>query len=787
MKKISIYLLFVATLLFQSPDVNAQVLSNVQQAFNGYQQNTYVEQLFVHTDRETYLSGEIIWFKIYSLTATPYAVDFSKVVYVDVLDGQNNFILQAKVSFEKGVGSGSFYLPKTIKSGVFKLRAYTNWLKNFGATAFFEKKLNLINLNNQQPTVAQKSTTYDIQFFPEGGDLVNGLTSRVAFKVIGKDGKGIEVSGAIVSDQNDTVAHFNTLKFGMGSFVITPNANHSYKAISKSLTQDILIKELPKVKNNGYVMTVNTNGNEVNVTLATNLPTTTAFLYIHHNNQTSATEQLNFSAGRAEVKLSLAKLQDGVSGFTIFNSEGLPLCERLFFKRPTRKTTLAVASDKNAYGNRKNVNLNLTAKDEKGMQVKGNLSVAVYRLDSLNKAPETDIVSYLWLSSALKGNIESPDYYLINDNPGANEALDNLLLSQGWRNFKWNEVLANQRPLLKFLPELNGHLINGVAMNSSGESVENKGLYIGVPGKLPQFYASKLNSAGEFLVNTKDLFGNREIVLLPANEADSMLKFKVLSPFSEQFSANNYTFDYSNANLLNAFRRRNLSVETQNIFIPNKLSTFISQGIDTSAFYSTPFKVYDLDLYTRFPTMKEVVTEFIAELRITKHQKRNHLEMIGEYDYLNEDPLVIVDGVPFTNIDLILASDPTKMKKLAIIKDRYYYGGLTIEGIINLSTANGDLGGLNIDPHALVVDYEGLELQREFYSPLYETEEKAKSRIPDFRDLLYWAPNVILDTKAKSNLSFYTSDQTGNYMVVVQGMTEDGAPMSKNFTFSVGN
>lgn len=781
MNKALLYISLILMTSLYSLDANAQLINNIQQAFNSYQQYHVIEKLYVHTDRDTYLSGELIWYKVYALDTRS---DFSKVVYVDVLDNQNNFILQAKVSFEKGVGAGSFYLPKTIKSGVFKLRAYTNWMKNFGANTFFEKRLNFINLNGQQPIQTVTSNNYTLQFFPEGGDLINGLSSRVAFKVVGKDGKGMDLSGSIISDQNDTVAYFHTLKFGMGSFTFTPKANCSYKAISKSLAQDIVIKELPKAKSTGYVMNISRAVDEVHVKLITNTTASNAFLFVHNNKKSNLVEQLKLKDGMAELRISLDKLNDGISSFTVFNTEGKPVCERLFFKRPKHEATIHAEIDQSNYTSRRKVKLNLLAKNENGNALNANLSVSVFQLDLLNNVPETDIVSYLWLSSALNGSIESPSYYLQNDNPGANEALDNLLLSQGWSHFKWDEALTTQKPLLKFLPEINGHIITGAA-TKDGENLENKGVYIGIPGKKSQFYASKLNANGQFLINTKDFFGNKEMVLLPASEADSTLKIKILSPFSEQFTNNDDRFQLKESNLMDALKLRNLSVETQNAFVSKKLNTFADQYIDTTAFYSTPYKVYYLDLYTRFPTLKEVAIEFIAELRVTKHQKKSHLAMIGEYDYLNEDPLVLLDGVPFTNVDFILNSDPSKIKKLAIVNNRYYYGGLSMEGIVSLSTANGDLGGIAIDPHALVVDYEGLELQREFYSPTYDTNEQLKSRIPDFRNLLYWSPNVTLDSKSKTELNFYTSDQTGNYIVVIQGLTADGIPFSKNLTFSV--
>lgn len=787
MKKLSKQLVLVFLLWCCSITASAQALPKVLQAFDSYQRDRYAEKIFVHTDKDTYLSGELVWYKVYCRNSDFLVEDFSKVVYIDILDTQQNFILQAKVALVHGSGSGSFYLPKTIKSGAFKLRAYTNWLKNFGPENFFEKKLNFINLykENQEPSIKREIPAAMIHFFPEGGNLVDGLTSKVAFKVVGKDGKGIDLNGVIVTEKNDTVARFSTLKFGIGSFLIKPVIGHTYKAIAKSMQQEIIISELPKVKREGFVMSVAQDGNTVNVKLNTNTAVSNAYLVVHNNRQTSFAQQINFNAGVTKISVSLSQLKAGVSSFTLFNNDGFPIAERLFFKRPSKEISFTAASDKGGYATRKNVIVNIAAKDEQAVPIKGDFSMAVYKLDSLNLPPQYDIVSYLWLTSALKGNIESPEYYLSNNNPGANEALDNLLLSQGWRNFKWNEVLNDQKPTLRFLPELNGHLIAGVANNRDGNSVKDKGLYLGIPGKNPQFYAAKLDSNGNFTINAKNFYGNKEIVLLPANEADSLLKIKLLSSFAEQFTKNSYDFDQPSVNALNALKKRSLTVETQNAFIGNKLKVFYGPNMDSLSFYGTPSVTYDLDLYTRFPTMEEVFREYIAQVRVTKHQKQSHMKVIGDPEFLNEDPLVLLDGVPYNDIDLVMALDPLKIKKLAIVKERYFYGGLTLQGILDFSTVNGDAGEQTIDPHALVLDYEGLELQREFYQPVYETEAQGKSRIPDFRDVLYWSPNVILDTLGKSKISFYTADQSGNYIVVIQGISEDGIPVCKYFTFEV--
>jgi len=126
-----------------------------------------------------------------------------------------------------------------------------------------------------------------------------------------------------------------------------------------------------------------------------------------------------------------------------------------------------------------------------------------------------------------------------------------------------------------------------------------------------------------------------------------------------------------------------------------------------------------------------------------------------------------------------------KVKKIEIVTKKHFSGNDAFEGIVSYSTYKGDLGGFQFDPSALVLNYEGLQLEREFYSPLYETKEQAESRIPDFRNLLYWSPNLKMDGKRKNQFSFYTSDRAGKYAVVVQGINFNGIAGSKTVFFTV--
>jgi len=157
----------------------------------------------------------------------------------------------------------------------------------------------------------------------------------------------------------------------------------------------------------------------------------------------------------------------------------------------------------------------------------------------------------------------------------------------------------------------------------------------------------------------------------------------------------------------------------------------------------------------------------------------------GTSTFFQGDPLILLDGVPVFDIDSLMILDPLKIRKLETVQHMYFLGGTNFDGIMNWTTYKGDLGGYNLDPHVTVVDYEGLQLEREFYSPSYETDDQVSTHLPDFRNVLYWSPVVSTNTQGKSDLNFYSSDMPGKYIVVVEGIADDGEAGSKLIGFEV--
>lgn len=787
----------VVLILLNNIQVVAQVSQKemIETQFDNYRQNNLQEKIFVHTDKGNYVTGEICWFKIYNVDAyfhTP--INIGKVAYVEILDKDNKAVLQANIAMDSMGGDGSFYIPPTIVSGNYKLRAYTNWMKNYGTDYFFEKKLVIINVQKIQPknAVAQKAL-YEISFFPEGGNLVNGIKSKVGFKFVNQFGKGIYGEGVLLNEKGDTITNFHPLKFGIGNFTFTPLAGSVYKAIVNLSGGGQQTKQLPVAYKNGYVMHLeNTGKGQIKITVQTtdknNTSNAAIYLFVHTRNVVKAVMSSNLEYGEAVFFVDDLKPGEGISHFTIFNDNKQPVCERLFFKKPIKSLQIQAGTDEPLYGMRKKININVRSATEQGKPVAANMSIAVYRVDSFTTIDEQYINNYLLLDADLSGPVESSDYYFKENNDTATTAMDNLMLTQGWRRFKWEDILSNKKSTFQFLPEIKGHIISGkITALKPGTPVKDIQAYLSVPGIRAQFQTAEADENGKVKFEMKDFYNEKgEIIVQTNNELDSLYHIDIEQPFFSRYAKSNLSdvdFYEQNPALLKMY----IASQVQNIFLYSKLNQSWTPPLDTTSFYLKPDAVYLLDNYVRFTTLEEVLREYVLEVNV---RKRNGHFLLPMYDEIaktisNYSPLVLLDGLPVFDFNKLMTFDPLKIRKLEVMSRKYYFGGNSFDGIVNFSTYKGDMAGFKIDPRATVVDYEGLQLQREFYAPVYATEANLQSRIPDFRNLLFWSPKLITNSNGKQQSSFYTSDVPGTYAIVVQGISEDGRAGAKVVFFDV--
>ncbi|MES2371249.1 MAG: hypothetical protein V4557_01635 [Bacteroidota bacterium] len=760
----------------------------LRRSFDEYRVKHIQEKIFVHTDKSFYLAGEIIWFKVYATDAHENKpLDFSKISYVELLNKEHKPVLQAKIALLDGSGNGSFQLPYSVNAGNYMLRAYTNWMKNEGADYFFEKDITIVNALKKPDWPLTEIPSYDVQFFPEGGNLVNGIKSKIAFKVMDANGKSIHCSGAVLNRRNDTLARFTSLRFGMGHFDLVPDAGEEYRAIVRTEDGKTITKLLPSVRTDGIVMRLTElNKDKLLLSIQSKNAGAVISLLVHTRQLLKLSTYRELFNNRTEIEIDKKQLGDGITHFTVFNASNQPVCERLYFKKP-EALSIAAKTDVQNYSTRKKVSIDVSTSNSKQLPLEGDLSMSVYLLDSLQSFESSDIQSYLWLQSDLKGNIESPAYYFTEQDDAVTEAADNLMLTQGWRRFRWESVQQKQTAEAEYLPETEGHIINGRIIDKrNGQGAENITAYLSVPTEKSLFSNSVSGKNGVTRFNIKNFYGGSDIVVQTNNTTDSNYRIDIANPFSEKYSERTspvFTLSESRSHLLQS---RSLQSQVINAYFSEKQQNFLfPKAIDTMPFYGIADKRYYLDDYTRFITMEEVMREYVQDVRVRKNEEHFSFRVRNKTfnNFFETAPLVLFDGVPEFDMDKIMSFDPLKVKRIDVVAQKFFQHNMVHDGIINYSTYQGDLAGFPINANALIVDYDGLQLQREFYSPVYETVNN--SRLPDFRNVLYWSPEIHTDKNGRKQVTFYTADIQGTYGVIIQGITSSGLAGSKMTTFTV--
>ena len=230
---------------------------------------------------------------------------------------------------------------------------------------------------------------------------------------------------------------------------MTPRSGHRYRSTVRLADGTAINTLLPAPYKEGMVMNASDEDKQhirVNVqsNMQSNVQSTSAgseiYLIAHTRQSVRIAEAATLKDGKASFLLDRNSLGDGISHLTIFDAARAPICERLVFKYPSHRLNISVSADKEKYATRKKIQLQVSSAGADDKPITTDCSLSVFRVDSIQTAPSGHIESYLWLASDLKGKIESPDYYF--DHPEDEQAMDNLMLSHGWRRFRWEDIVA---------------------------------------------------------------------------------------------------------------------------------------------------------------------------------------------------------------------------------------------------------------------------------------------------------------------------------------------------------
>ena len=751
-------------------------LKRTQVNSSGSAKEYWQEKVYVHLDRDFYLTGETVWFKVYIASVGDNKMNtISNVAYVELLNSSNHPVAQIKIHIKNGTGDGSLYVPSSLSSGYYRLRSYTNWMKNFSSASFFSRDIKVINVFKQfdYEPAQEEASAISAKFFPEGGKLISDLENKVGYQVTDEFDNGINFSGVVMANGTDIVTKFSPHKFGIGSFQFTPKSNVNYEAIITSEQGVSKRFAIGTAQEGGYSLKVLEHGNDLDIRVSCSqlLENNEVRLAIYGRNS-KVINQLQSAHNREVIfTMPIAQLQEGVSQIVIYSSNQAPVCKRLYYKMPV-DSSFKIGLTKKEYHTREKIDLRLPAK------LAGSFSVAVLKLDSLSSYNQLSAYSYFWLSSALNTPIENPEYYFSAYNEEVKQAHDNLMLVHETGDFQ--QQLSSGLNQKEFVPEMQGQQVK--LISNSPSSSQNVSLT--VLGYDPKLYVNKKQGTD---VNFElfNEWGSKQIVILPWK--DSSTVFRLSPPYSDSFSPIPFPELRLNPNIRNSLQRRSVSMQLHDIFHEKELNTNVKIENDSIPFYGRPDATYKLDDYTRFPDMEEVFREYVKGVALRK--SNDHYKLYIKY-ILNKpsskrNPLILVDNVPVTSVDDIIKMDPLKVKSIGVVSKEYLLGDVTFEGIISIRTYQGDMGGVPLPRHSLVLNWDGFQIKKKFYSPDYE---KKSSHRPDMRYLLLWKPDISLEKGHEAKpITFFSSDVQGTFEIVIEGIADNGRPIHLTQTIEIKN
>lgn len=548
---------FFITTLFILCTVNAYAQSSdtIFSRYFRYAQNfadAYPrEKVSLHLDNASYYLGDTIWFKAYVVTAEQnLPTTISKPLYVELLDQLGNVVERQIIQLTDGEGTGQIILNNTFFTGYYEMRAYTKWMLAFDNPSCFSRVLPVYRKRLSDEETPRSIATYrmdasmkqrpkdkekkfTVRFFPEGGQLVKGISSIVAFEATSRDKGAADVEGTVVLPSGEELAHIRSLHDGMGYFEYKPEEKAGVAKIDyEGSTYQF---DLPEALPQGYVLRIDNRREMLDITVARSSQAMkdTLAVFVSSQGRPYKCMTLDFEDElNCQFRISTKELPPGVQQISLVNLKGETLCERFCYVMPRSSMLLACKTDHALYRPFEPVTCRIKVRDHLNRPVQANLSVSIRNgVESDFREYDHSIYTDLLLVSDLKGYIHQPGFYFENQSAERFKMLDVLLLVRGWRKYDLSRLIGKRPFLPRYLPETSLTLYGqvesyfGKALRNVGVSILARRDSVSIAGM------TKTDSLGYFSAPVDGFSGSMDALIQTRNEGKKWNKQAVVKLF----------------------------------------------------------------------------------------------------------------------------------------------------------------------------------------------------------------------------------------------------------------
>ncbi len=783
---------------YQNP-ILEKLVDNLEFLVANYPQT----KIYVHTDKPYYALGDNLWFSVYAVNANDHAENpVSGLAYVHLEAPNGEVLLERNVQLNGKFGNGDMEIGEDWGEGIYTIRGFTSYMQNYDEDYAFSKEIAIWakDASDSETTKEITEKSAKVRFFPEGGDLIDGLECKVAFEVSHPSSPHIEVK-----DQNGKpITSADAMHNGIGYFSITPKYGQTYKAEYDGIEFD-----LPKVRQRGYGLKVNNLGKEslfIDISRTENMDLEGTFV-IGHMRGLVFLQQDGITNENSSLKIDKSSLPDGVAQFTLFSKNGSPVAERAVFINHDNNVVNVNSKIPYEYLNkRQKADLTIGLESATAAKLDGDFSISVVDANLVKGIEDVaNIKSYLLLNSEFTKGLPDPNFYFKDNSNKTRFLLDLLMMTRGWTRIKWEDVISRQEPEIEYAPE-SGFTITGTVFyrgNPVQGNVEFSVIDAGFVGDVIE-----TEPDGKFKVSILDLKEGSNIFLKASvpNLIDPTLgpstdhvRIVINGSGNKRItSANKIDFVGPGKGDSEEFIERSKKIQAiDSIYsaeweieldeVSIKASD-LSRDIELKKEYGIAYRHYDNRIILDSITKNRYVRNIFELVRdqapgvqivgIPDVDQRFRLRGGSNTIEGSLDAKVLLDGneVSYATLNAIPVSQIAFIDVLKGLSSTTIFGGSN--GIVAVYTKRAGYDSVediyNQPDYVSNIKYEGYSSNREFYSPNYSTTFPGAEK-PDIRTTLYWNPRVSID-EGVGKVEFYTSDVASNYIIEIQGLTTEGVP-----------
>lgn len=762
--------------------------------------------VFVHIDKPVYATGDRLWMSTYFLDAANHQrASGETALHVDLLSSTGKLVQHQWVRIVDGRGEGNFRLSDTLLTGTYRLRAYTDE-DDAQRRPAFERSVAIYNLFRNEVSIRSDSVSQpvDVQILPEGGRWITGLPTRLGVKIIQPNGHGLLIAGRIVDDQGAEVARFRTNPQGMTSVSMEPKPQRTYYADIVYNNQPQRVP-LPKPETEGLLLSADAISDTTRLAL-TILSTNRAvidsvYILIQQHGRVVDQRKLLLQNGVAKLSLPMMSWLPGLTQVTLYDATAKPQAERLVFVpefvAPVR---VLMGINKTRYQPREQVSLSVNLTDN-GLPALAALSASITDADQVpDDTAEATLPAHLLLTGELRGRIENPNQYVANHSAETRRALDDLLLTQGWRRVTGTPETER----------LGGVSLRGRIVNAKNQPISGAQLMVAPTAGQSSIKSAGVDEQGRFrlaglaIADTVRLLTqitDRQFKNIPTKDA-----ILVLEGPGKLWEYAKLPVAPNGPTLRSQLEAARIRQEANAGFYRDKTAKVLKEvTVRAQKFDKRPEDIQQRSLHNEadavlvvdekspaYQNLYEMIQGRLAGVTVTREGAavaRSYKVFIRGVNSFKSgiQPLYLMDGIPIEDPDgtALLFFSTSDIERIELLKSAITtgtYGARGGNGVIAFYTKSyrSMQGSEKLKEGMTPIQFIGYpSVQREFYVPHYDAEATTSpiSGPVDNRDVLYWKPMMQTDSQGRSQLRFPLSDVVRTVRVVIQGVTADGRPV----------